>query len=60
MLRCSDCGEKFTEDDADKRRETIDSYAGDSCYGYFFICPICGSEDVSEVAWYEDDEEEEE
>ena len=47
--RCIECGEVFSEEEADKKKEDDDFKYGE----YFYACPYCGSIDL-------DNEEEEE
>ena len=55
-LICSDCGEKFSEEDAEVRSENVGEFWGAPAYMDYNICPYCGSDDVD--TYYGDDEEE--
>jgi len=37
--RCIECGEVFSEEEADKKKEDEDFKYGE----YFYACPYCGS-----------------
>ena len=62
MLKCTDCGEIFDEDEVVYERVCWEDYYGVSGmlhgrhYGSMAICPHCGSDEIEEC-WEDDDEE---
>ena len=62
MLKCTECGEIFDEDEAVEERVCWEDYYGVSSmfqsknYGSITTCPYCGSEGLEDY-WEDDDEE---
>lgn len=46
MMVCTDCGEKFHSDDANRRVEYVDDSG--KPWGSVLVCPFCGSDDIEE------------
>lgn len=48
---CTNCGECFSETQADTHKELIDYFAGyGNLYEHYIACPECGSTDVDELS----------
>lgn len=52
MLRCRNCGERFSEDNAEKRWAELGD-SGRICGDKVAVCPYCGSDDLFEEGSYE-------
>lgn len=57
---CCVCGEKFDQEDADKRRELVGEFWGRPAYDWIPTCPFCNSDELSEDEGEDEDEEDEE
>jgi len=58
MLECYDCGERFEEDEVEKRPENVGEFWGSPAYMNIDVCPYCGSEEVFEVEEEDEDDDE--
>jgi predicted Zn-ribbon and HTH transcriptional regulator len=63
-LICNACGEVFDKDDVNKITTTYESYYGvsdlfpNSTRMTYSVCPYCGSEDIEDFIYREDEETE--
>lgn len=65
LYRCYNCGSRHKEEDMDIVRTTYedmygvsDEFVGSTSCSYY-VCPTCGSDEVDEFIYYEDEDDEE-
>ena len=56
-LKCCDCGEVFTEEDADVVSENVGEFWGAPAYMDYNACPNCRSTDLEDYTEEEDEED---
>lgn len=60
MLKCYDCGEIFSEDEADTKSENVGEFWGAPAYMDYNACPRCGSTEIDEYRTPDGEEGDEE